>query len=316
MYFHPMAEGRLELRAGALALVRAARGGAADGLGAERAALERLAGLSVPEVLAWEVDGDHHRLTTTFAPPAPGLTTAVLRAVAEVVSAAHDRGVVHGALDASSVRVDGDRVVVAGWGHGGSPTDDVAALGRLLDGLTDAAAAPLARRALADDPSTRPTMAAIAGALALRTPAARAPRPRPVSPVGSTRAGRRHGTAAVAALVAVVLVGAGLAAARPSGPGARPRSDRPATNVVDRDGVAVRVGRRGDVAVVGDWNCDGTPTPALLRPAAGVVWRWGDWEGRPEAAQAAAGAAQLRVEAHGPCDRLVVLDAAGVELAG
>jgi hypothetical protein len=84
---------------------------------------------------------------------------------------------------------------------------------------------------------------------------------------------------------------------------------------VNHDGADVRIGRQGDVAVIGDWDCDGTATPALLRPRARVVWRWDDWDGRPSAARATVGAASLAVERDGACDRLVELDAEGGALA-
>ncbi|NCG25747.1 MAG: hypothetical protein GWP47_16645, partial [Actinobacteria bacterium] len=37
------------------------------------------------------------------------------------------------------------------------------------------------------------------------------------------------------------------------------------------------IGQPGDVAVVGDWDCDGTDTPALLRPATGEIAVFSDW---------------------------------------
>jgi hypothetical protein len=37
------------------------------------------------------------------------------------------------------------------------------------------------------------------------------------------------------------------------------------------------VGRAGDRPAVGDWDCDGRATVALLRPATGEVFVFGSW---------------------------------------
>ncbi len=39
------------------------------------------------------------------------------------------------------------------------------------------------------------------------------------------------------------------------------------------------VGMEGDIVAVGDWNCDRRRTPAVLRPATGVVAVFDDWDG-------------------------------------
>ncbi len=38
-----------------------------------------------------------------------------------------------------------------------------------------------------------------------------------------------------------------------------------------------RVGRVGDLVVIGDWDGDGMATPAVVRPATGAVYRWDRW---------------------------------------
>jgi hypothetical protein len=38
-----------------------------------------------------------------------------------------------------------------------------------------------------------------------------------------------------------------------------------------------RVGNEGDVVVVGDWDCDGRATPAVLRPASGRLSVFDEW---------------------------------------
>ena len=37
-------------------------------------------------------------------------------------------------------------------------------------------------------------------------------------------------------------------------------------------------GRVGDLAAIGDWNCDGTPTLGVLRPSTGAWFTFGSWE--------------------------------------
>lgn len=46
------------------------------------------------------------------------------------------------------------------------------------------------------------------------------------------------------------------------------------------------VGEVGDVVIVGDWDCDGAPTPAVLRPADGGLYVFDRWAGEGEAATA------------------------------
>jgi len=47
--------------------------------------------------------------------------------------------------------------------------------------------------------------------------------------------------------------------------------------IVDVDGATYRVGRDGDLVAVGDWDCDGTATPTVLRPSSGEVLRYSRW---------------------------------------
>jgi hypothetical protein len=81
--------------------------------------------------------------------------------------------------------------------------------------------------------------------------------------------------------------------------------------------VRYRVGSPGDLLAVGDWDCDGTATPAVVRPADGSVWSFADWApaGSPVTAEPvgwAASPATVAVAA-GPdgCDRLAVTTTAG-----
>lgn len=75
------------------------------------------------------------------------------------------------------------------------------------------------------------------------------------------------------------------------GPGTGGEEGCPDTAVVS-DGV-VRSGSRrwavgsaGDVIVLGDWNCDHTMTPAVLRPSTGGLFVFDQWAGSTEAQRA------------------------------
>jgi hypothetical protein len=46
---------------------------------------------------------------------------------------------------------------------------------------------------------------------------------------------------------------------------------------VEHDGARYRVGEAGDRATTGDWDCDGVPTVALLRPSTGAVFVFPAW---------------------------------------
>ncbi|HZA78610.1 MAG TPA: hypothetical protein VE623_19700 [Acidimicrobiales bacterium] len=72
------------------------------------------------------------------------------------------------------------------------------------------------------------------------------------------------------------------------------------------------LGEPGDVVAVGDWDCDGQATPALLRPASGDIFVFPAWAGESEPVTVEArdrlpGAVDLRSEpADDGCDELVV----------
>lgn len=63
----------------------------------------------------------------------------------------------------------------------------------------------------------------------------------------------------------------------------RPRRPFPhaATKISEliHDGRYFTIGRVGDAGVTGDWDCDGTSTPALLRPETGEIAVFADWPG-------------------------------------
>ena len=167
--------------------------------------------------------------------------------------------------------------------------------------------------------------------------------PPPAAPRGSRRLAVVGGVAAVVLLAAAGLVGATVA--RGSGGDAdatRPAADRrgcPATTPpaadVDGDGcretlvvdgstvdagvAAWTLGQSGDVVAVGDWDCNGEATAALLRPASGDVFLFATWADLDQPVTVApadrvVGGAAIRAEHAGgepSCDRLVVETASG-----
>jgi hypothetical protein len=46
---------------------------------------------------------------------------------------------------------------------------------------------------------------------------------------------------------------------------------------LEHEGARYRVGEAGDRAAIGDWDCDGVPTVALLRPSTGAVFVFSGW---------------------------------------
>ena len=79
--------------------------------------------------------------------------------------------------------------------------------------------------------------------------------------------------------------------------------------------VAFEVGRSGDRVTLGDWDCDGVVTPALLRPSTGEVFVFDEWTDsqvavRPVDQVPAADQIYPDADAVG-CDRLVVEDPRG-----
>jgi hypothetical protein len=89
-----------------------------------------------------------------------------------------------------------------------------------------------------------------------------------------------------------------------------------ADSILTVDGRRYRVGQAGDEVLVEDWDCDGTPTPALLRPGTGEVFVFSRWIERKELAVepllTVAGAEALVSETAGAgCPSLSVRTAAG-----
>jgi tRNA A-37 threonylcarbamoyl transferase component Bud32 len=163
----------------------------------------------------------------------------------------------------------------------------------------------LADQAAAEPPTRRPTARRLAAAIADAVPG-RVPAAGLLEAASETVEAsiedpieRRRATAVVdppsAAVprwaVAIALAGlllVGLGAGRFVG-GEAPREPAaavgPATRIaapvadstLEVDGRRYRVGQEGDALLVGDWDCDGEPTPAVLRPTTGEVFVFPRW---------------------------------------
>lgn len=323
-FYASMGRVAVELRDGRAVLVRT--GG--DELRREASCLALLAGPGVPEVVEVADDGGEVRLVTVVHPPlaaGPDEAVRVAAAVAAVLARAHERGRAHGPLLDEHVRGSAAAVIVDGWGAGDGidPAEDVAEVGALLDRLAGDAPGvrPLVERATAPG---RPTMAGYALALAAAVPVPRpAPhqRPRWNRPLPGRTAVAGLGAAASLTALGLVVATAG-DAHPPSGPTATvvaaptttaaPPVGPIAGNVLERDGERWAVGETGDVVVLGDWDCDGTASPAVLRPSTGEVWVFPTWaEQAGTTAARVPGATTARARRTGRCDRLEVVDAQG-----
>lgn len=86
--------------------------------------------------------------------------------------------------------------------------------------------------------------------------------------------------------------------------------------IVSSSGRRWQVASADDLVAVGDWDCDGLATPALVRHSTGRIWVYDEWAEGSEAALVEAAAAvpdataANAVEADG-CDTLEVTDAGG-----
>ena len=306
----------------------------------------------------------------TFRPPV-AVAAAILAATAATVADLHDLRIVHGRLDPSHVVIGSDgrpRLCgMAGLDPSATPpteADDVAALGRLIEGLigveTEEEPIPerrwnrrrlgsfqrralqtLADQATAHDPAQRPTARVLATAIAEAVPEARLQTPRP-SP---SRVGGRHLrqpprrkvpvpvvvaavalTATVTITTAAFRVNAGLTPGAPvparsttsqTNSSTTPSPVTPSTvaaehyalygNSILVDGRTYTVGRQGDRVAVGDWDCNGTMTPGLVRPSTGEIFLFASWAGIGAGVTIAptavvAGARSLRPQTTGsPC---------------
>ena len=89
--------------------------------------------------------------------------------------------------------------------------------------------------------------------------------------------------------------------------------------IITHQGRRYGVGRLGDVAILGDWTCDGDITLALLQPSTGVIAVFANWPAPSQRLEAdfvtvVEGATDLRNDPSGGCDQLRVTHAGGSTL--
>lgn len=102
----------------------------------------------------------------------------------------------------------------------------------------------------------------------------------------------------------------------PPGPRPDPEVVEVAAGVVSSSGRRWQVASADDLVAVGDWDCDGLATPAVVRHGTGRIWVYDEWaEGSEadlvEAAAAVPDAAAASAVDGGGCDDLEVTDAGG-----
>jgi hypothetical protein len=227
---------------------------------------------------------------------------AVAVAVAGALAELHEQGLVHGGVAAHLVRLgeQGDVSLVPADepGPDATTTDDVVALGALLDWLADRAPdrpAPgrtgllrmphsaevleeAAHRCRARAPH-QPSARQVADTLVRRLPDARLPEARVPAQALSERPQRRPATlrrAAVGALATVALAGGAIAPRCGSSRAVARGPHSAVASTPSEDGTLTvgphryAVGEPGDHVLVDRWEC-GPPAAALLRAATGEV---------------------------------------------
>lgn len=215
----------------------------------------------------------------------------------------------------------------------------------------------LAERACAEEADRRLTARQLAAAVRQAVPEARLPQPPDAAdPYARLRSGRngpdieanRPGplpwaaasAGAVLLVIGLTILGRGggssnaapqamarVPAASTAAPESRKRAEVP---VIVGDGVVrvgdtrFAVGSPGDVLTIGDWDCDGASTVAVLRPSSGSVFAFEGWATESAALDAkpvakVEGAIALRAERGSQgCERLVAVraDGSSIEVLG
>ncbi len=282
-----------------------------------------------------------------------------LAAVASTVADLHDLGTAHRALIPEHVLVTADRrPVLCGLADADTAdpvtcADDLDGLAGLIRNLSPSAPAELRNRL--DTLATRASNGDLTARRltdelnALRGPQRTARRWRPVLEFGRTSRVAVSGLAILLAAVAwgwnrtgdassrapvadppatVTTITAAVRVAPPpptSAPAAPATSLAAATTTTAAPLVLVHAGRRfgigaqGDISLLGDWNCDGTATPALLQPSRSLVAIFSTWPEagemlEPAATTVVAGATGLQLVESDECDQLRVVHLNGSTL--
>ena len=284
--------------------------------GSERAArllleaevLQRVSHPGVAEYVEHQTD-PVIQLVTMFAgtdtwerqPPAGLKAVRALAVVASVLADLHEAKIAHGELVAAHIiRGSDQRPVLCGFGRSTplspeSESADLNALATLLDDMTEALndeqrthVGAISTDLRRDSLSARGATGRLDALLSNETPATPA----------------RQLSRGVLALVAAASLGVGAIAlaSTTGGSAAPPFSALPSTTKMPvatslvytttatvlvppaagaptlvNQGRRYALGQPGDVAIVGDWDCDGTKTPALLRPSTGEIAVFSDW---------------------------------------
>ena len=134
---------------------------------------------------------------------------------------------------------------------------------------------------------------------------------------------KRNPLPSLLALLVVALVAAGLVLEYPTGASAEDSVELTTMysaeetlerhGVLWQDGVVVRVGDKstarfavgepGDIAAVGDWDCNGTNTLGIYRPSTGSWFTFESWDAKSISSTSNLGSAsQLSIEIDGSCD--------------
>ena len=242
-------------------------------------------------------------LRTVFVGPdtwlrhAPGgeFQAPALAALIATVADLHETGIAHGALEAAHILVgEKHRPILCGLGDGNTAcdvgiADDRRALAALIDQLgTDDALLAQARADL-EDPSV--SLRAVVRRLDMHSSATVSTNRRfPRLTVPTIE--RRQFALPTLVITAVLFLGvaalrlasgdesvtatippppAAPATTTTTAPAPSPSPPAPGAPTIDHGGRRYAVGDPGDVVILGDWTCDGVPTPAVLRPETGEV---------------------------------------------
>lgn len=329
---------------GRLVVVRAAPPEDQLRLRATAETLGAAAGAGAVEVIRCSDDGEHVELVLAYAgrsPSAPMDAMTLARVGAAVAASAADlhlRGIAHGALLAEHVLVDaaGD-VRLCGYGSSanGSTSSDVRAMGALLLSLLDSddsSQAATTIRTIAErcTSESHPSMSAVAAGLAAahgpRTTISRMPAPTRsrrlwpalaivgvISIFGTVVLWPRGG--APSATAALVPSSTTTVTSTMTAPRATRVWPRPQPKTIEGDGARWAFGSIDDWALVGDFDCDGVDTPALVQRSSGDVWVIDAW---PDGDEAAAryvttinAVVDATLERGRSCDSIVVETAGG-----